>query len=84
MIGESLFWNNGQQFSTKDRNNNERSGGNCAVEYHGAWWNDDCGDSDLNGKYRNVGPGDGNGLSWWHCKRNDYSMKRASMKIRPN
>ena len=86
MTGDSLDYHNGQQFSTKDRENDDAwSGGNCAVDYHGAWWYHFlCGVSNLNGKYRNVGPGDETGLSWWHWKRSHYSMKRASMKIRPN
>ena len=85
MIGDGLDLNNGQQFSTKDRDNDALSGRNCAVDYrHGAWWYNSCGFSNLNGKYRNVGPGDDSGLSWYWWKNSHYSMKRASMKIRPN
>ena len=74
---------NGRPFTTTDRDNVMASV-NCADYRQGAWWYGDCGDSNLNGKYRNVGPGEQSGLSWWHWKRSYYSMKRASMKIRPN
>ena len=97
MTGDSLNLQNGQQFGTKDRDNDEWSSHsdmvsgrepwssrNCAVLHQGAWWYRYCAVSNLNGKYRNVGPGDRTGLSWYDWKRNDYSMKRASMKIRPN
>ena len=84
MIGDSLDLQNGQQFSTKDRDNDKWSGNNCAVHHHGAWWYIWCQHSNLNGKYRNVGPGDATGLTWVHWKKNGYSMKQASMKIRPN
>ena len=86
MTGDSLGYHNGQQFSTKDRDNDDEwSGGNCAVRHHGAWWYGIiCASSNLNGKYRNVGPGDRTGLWWLGWKRISYSMKRASMKIRPN
>ena len=85
MTDDSLGWDNGRPFSTKDRDNDEWPGGNCAVERHGAWWYGGCFQSNLNGKYRNVGRGDGTGLYWWHWKRSYiYSMKRVSMKIRPN
>ena len=88
MIGDSLdnmepFNYNGQPFTTKDRDNDAATG-NCAVEWHGAWWYRRCHRSNLNGKYRNVGPGDPTGLTWFYWKRSQYSMKRASMKIRPN
>ncbi|CAH1794435.1 unnamed protein product, partial [Owenia fusiformis] len=38
----------GMQFSTKDRDNDNYSG-NCAKERSGAYWYDDCTDSDLTG-----------------------------------
>ena len=74
---------NGRPFSTKDRENGLDSR-NCANEFHGAWWYEFCHEFNLNGKYRRVGPGDATGLSWRSWKHNHYSMKRASMKIRPN
>ena len=87
MIGDCLnigqYNHNGQPFSTKDRDNDE-STDNCAYAGLGAWWYRNCHRANLNGNYRNVGPGDATGLSWFLWKRSHYSMKRASMKIRPN
>ena len=75
--GDSLKNNNGQQFLTKDRDND---GDNCAVTNIGAWWYKNCGWSNLNGEYLEN---QRNGIFWWHWKRNYYSMKRVEMKIRP-
>ena len=82
-LGDSLAYHNGRPFSTKDRDNDAWPN-NCAVRYHGAWWLGACHHSNLNGRYRSVGPGDENGVDWRRWKNAHYSMKRASMKIRPN
>ena len=83
-IGDSLRdRHNGRPFTTKDRDNDDADG-NCAIRWHGAWWYRACHDSNLNGKYRSIGPGDSSGLDWYYWKNSHYSMKRASMKICPN
>ena len=72
-------------FTTKDRDNDLHSGLNCAVASHGAWWYYACHYSNLNGRYFNeAGRNDASGISWYQWKNNFHSMKRASMKIRPN
>ena len=81
--GDSLAFHNGMQFSTKDRDNDPWSGGNCASSNyrHGAWWYESCTNSNLNGLYRS-------GLSgiqgaYWHYFLNNYiSLKFAQMKLR--
>ena len=85
LAGDSLAYHNGRAFTTKDRDNDLSGSGNCAVIFSGAWWYNYCHYSNLNGIYFNIPERhDGKGINWWHWKRSSYSMKRASMKIRPN
>ncbi|XP_035657937.1 microfibril-associated glycoprotein 4-like isoform X2 [Branchiostoma floridae] len=81
--GDSLVYHDGRPFSTKDRDNDERSA-SCAVGAKGAWWYADCHHSNLNGLYR-LGAHDGtyDGVSWHNWKGHHYSLKRTEMKIRP-
>ena len=72
---------NNMAFTTKDRDN-DRSGGNCAVDWTGAWWYKSCHNSNLNGKY--VGQkDDGRGLKW-NRFRGNLSLKFTEMKLRPS
>ena len=80
--GDSLNWHRGKSFSTKDRDNDKWSGGNCALRWKGAWWYNNCHHSNLNGLYLN-GKVDAKGMSWHHWKNSYYSVKRSEMKIRP-
>ena len=48
--GDSLSYQNGMEFSTKDRDNDKSIGGNCALGYHGGWWYNECHHCNLNGK----------------------------------
>ena len=68
------------KFSTKDRDN-DLDGGNCAVEYQGAWWYNDCLHSNLNGLYFKESKTNWEGIRWNHWKY--YSMKKVEMKTRP-
>jgi len=69
---------NGNEFSTKDRDNDKASNHHCAedVQITGAWWYNNCRTSNLNGVYRN---GADNGTMVWGGIR---PIKRAEMKIR--
>ncbi len=82
--GDSLAWHNGMEFSTRDRDNDQSSSRHCAERYKGAWWYNDCYNSNLNGLYVNA-PGnsrDRRGLIWYHWKRYYKSVKSTEMKIR--
>ncbi|XP_025079714.1 uncharacterized protein LOC112555495 [Pomacea canaliculata] len=78
--GDSLTYHKGITFVTRDHGNSL----NCARHHHGAWWYSECYMSDLNGIYRptaedsNVG-----GVSWRSLTTDNFSLKRAEMKIRP-
>ena len=71
--GDSMNRHNNLAFTTKDRDNDKHSI-NCAID-HGAWWYDNCHDSDLNGKYL------GNmvawtGINWYYFHRNAQTFKK--------
>jgi len=79
---DSLGYHRGMAFSTKDRDNDKWSSGNCAARDKGAWWYGACHWSNLNGLYLN-GKISGQAMSWYHWKNAHYSVKRSEMKIRP-
>ena len=82
--GESLIYHNGQMFTTKDRDNDEAGGGNCAsLGWGGAWWFKNCAISNLNGQcysYPNVPRY--SGIMWYSWHGNAYSIKKTSVMIK--
>ena len=84
--GDSLTNQNGQRFTTPDRDNDAWSS-SCAVHHHGPWWHWSCYDSLLTGKYyTSGGPWNtvsAHGINWTHWKGRYYSLRYADMKIRP-
>ena len=67
---DRLARHNSMSFSTKDRDN-DKNGGNCAKSYKGAWWYDNCYNSNLNGNY-----GDGD-YRW------NWILRGSQMKLKP-
>lgn len=81
--GDAMAVHVGMKFTTKDADN-DLYGGNCATQYHGAWWYRACHDSNLNGPYLNSSTSAfGDGLNWAQCKGYLYSFKSTIMMIRP-
>lgn len=75
-----MYYNNGIQFSAKDRNNIM-----YATSYVGAWWfrNAYHNYSHLNGRYLNGRTAStGQGIYWQYWKGGLYSLKKSSMMLR--
>lgn len=79
-----MKYHNGRQFATKDYDRHD-----CAKNFSGGWWFDDCLRSNLNGKYildgvqaKNVN-NNYQGVQWlaWTGDRY-YSLKNTEMKIK--
>ncbi|XP_052070595.1 fibrinogen C domain-containing protein 1-like [Mytilus californianus] len=81
-LGDSLGYNNGMSFSTKDRDNDIGSSRNCANEKNGAWWYRRCTLVNLNGRYVESGQIDEKGITWYYWKSSSYSMKSSVMMFR--
>ena len=80
--GNSLAWHNGQQFSTKDRDNDVWPG-SCSQTYTGAWWYKNCHPSTLNGRYStNKHVQVPSSANWMHWKSGYYPLKFSEMKFR--
>ncbi|KAM4760786.1 ficolin-1-like isoform 3-T3 [Cyanocitta cristata] len=81
--GDSFSYHRDMPFSTTDQDN-DMSSFNCATEYKGAWWYNDCHYSNLNGMYW-MGPHGSyaDGINWKTGKEYHYSYKRTEMKFRP-
>ncbi|KAM4637504.1 ficolin-2-like [Amazona ochrocephala] len=80
--GDSLSYHKDMPFSTTDEDN-DMSSLNCASEYKGAWWYNDCHYSNLNGMYwLGVHGSYADGINWKTGKEYHYSHKRTEMKFR--
>ena len=69
-------------FTAQDRDNDVRSGANCAVLHKGGWWYNKCHCSNLNGLYQ--GGSHPRGVVWHSFSGQWYSLEHVEMKFRPN
>ncbi|XP_023031622.2 fibrinogen-like protein 1 [Drosophila willistoni] len=79
MIDNRMALGIGQKFTTYDRDNDLDRGWNCATVFYGAWWYDECGSPNLNGRYYTSATNSRDSMSWngWN------SLKSVQMLIRP-
>uniref|UniRef100_A0A1X7T2Y7 Fibrinogen C-terminal domain-containing protein n=1 Tax=Amphimedon queenslandica TaxID=400682 RepID=A0A1X7T2Y7_AMPQE len=80
--GDSLDWHNGFKFTTRDNDNDDYNGGNCAYFRTGAWWYNACITSNLNGRYFNTSFYTEQGINWWGWQYN--TLQFSEMKTRRN
>lgn len=75
------FMHNNMRFSTHERDQDLWDGGNCAKDYGGGWWFNNCLWSNLNGVYGEQYDG---GVTWFHQQFpvKDLRMKYVEMKFR--
>ena len=74
---------NGMPFSTYDRDN-DRSSGNCATSWQGAWWYNSCAHSNLNGLYLD-GRSNTDGITWYYFNASApgwLTLRYSDMKLR--
>ncbi|CAC5357758.1 Ryncolin-4,Angiopoietin-related protein 7,Angiopoietin-related protein 1,Ficolin-3,Ficolin-1-B,Techylectin-5A,Ficolin-2,Ryncolin-1,Tenascin-R,Protein scabrous,Fibrinogen-like protein 1,Angiopoietin-1,Tenascin-X,Fibrinogen C domain-containing protein 1-A,Ryncolin-3,Tenascin,Fibrinogen C domain-containing protein 1,Ryncolin-2,Angiopoietin-related protein 6,Techylectin-5B,Angiopoietin-related protein 2,Angiopoietin-2,Microfibril-associated glycoprotein 4,Fibrinogen alpha chain,Ficolin-1-A,Ficolin-1,Techylecti len=79
--GDSMSYSNAAQFSTKDKG----STSSCAKRTFGAWWYKTCTHSNLNGEYlrgKTSGKDIYRGVSWYHWKGWNNSLRKSTMMIR--
>ncbi|XP_068222643.1 fibroleukin-like isoform X1 [Palaemon carinicauda] len=95
--GDSLRHSNMQMFSTLDRDNDQENcggkanctsifpGGSCTKgRGGGGWWWGRCACAQPTGQYRRGRyQGPETGITWWHWKDSNYSLKSLVIKIRP-
>lgn len=80
--GDSMRDHNGKAFTTMDSDNDDFDFGNCAQMNKGAWWYNECQDSNLNGRYK-VNCSLPN-CNRWFKDLGQKGMKVTTMKIKPN
>ncbi|KAJ8254041.1 hypothetical protein COCON_G00206530 [Conger conger] len=83
--GDSLSWHNNKAFTTLDRDKDAYTG-NCAHYQKGGWWYHMCAHSNLNGVWYRGGHYRSryqDGVYWAQFHGGSYSLKKATMMIKP-
>ncbi|CAF3586633.1 unnamed protein product [Adineta steineri] len=80
--GDSLAYNRGMRFSTRDQDY-DQSAGQCAENYHSGWWHAGCTLVNLNGLYLRGNDTTATGVFWNNWLGAKYSLKSCEIKVRP-
>ncbi|EDW59698.2 microfibril-associated glycoprotein 4 [Drosophila virilis] len=77
----ALTYHKNHKFSTYDRDNDDKSSGNCAsrTQCAGGWWYNDCAHSNLNGIYYDQKVYRYNAIFW----ESNASLKMVKILLRP-
>ncbi|KAJ8047661.1 Ficolin-2 [Holothuria leucospilota] len=70
---DNLLYHIYQSFSTYDRDHDSNVKGNCAIEFHSAWWFKSCRHCDLNAA----------NIHWGLLPGGSHNIKYTEMKLRP-
>ncbi|KAG0722804.1 Angiopoietin-2 [Chionoecetes opilio] len=83
--GDSLRHSHLQMFSTVDSDNDQENWGSCSRgRGGGGWWWGRCACTQPTGQYRRGRyQGPERGITWWHWKDSNYSLKALVLKFRP-
>ncbi len=73
----------GMMFSTRDRDNDIRNQGNCALQSRGGWWYRSCSKSNLNSLHGAVGRGH-QYMRWYPQLSDQGGVIYSEMKIKYN
>ncbi|XP_059179589.1 angiopoietin-related protein 7-like [Physella acuta] len=76
---EQFSWHNGMAFSTFDKDNDESSR-NCAENYKGGWWFNNCRLVHANGVWQSQVSSEG--VAWFGLTLNDNYLDSVEIKIR--
>ncbi|XP_035826363.1 fibrinogen-like protein 1 isoform X2 [Aplysia californica] len=79
-VGDHLAYNNGQEFTTPDRDNDQHRH-NCATLHSGGWWYNRCTWANLNGEWASTEAA--KNLEWYSLTGSRGSVSFSMMKIRP-
>ena len=83
--GDSFTYHNGYKFTTRDQDNDDDNYRDCAQEFKGAWWYNNCHYSNLNGLYHGGShSSNADGVNWRTWRGYYYSLKFTEMKLRKN
>ncbi|XP_050092460.1 angiopoietin-related protein 1-like [Anopheles aquasalis] len=78
--GDSMTYNNGMKFSTKDRDNDQSPAYDCAQLNKGAWWYSACSLASLNAPYMNDSIGES--MYWYNFKTDYRGLSFSRIMIR--
>ncbi|UJR10670.1 hypothetical protein I4U23_014865 [Adineta vaga] len=81
--GDSLSYNRGMRFTTRDQDNDQSMSSQCAENYKAGWWHTGCTLANLNGLYLRGNDSTATGVFWNNWLGAKYSLKTCEMKVRP-